>query len=131
MIGGLGGGASFWLFRISISFEATWSTVAPKTAPTVGLSVYLITSLTVAPSSIASLTAFKKVWMPFIATGLRNCVTLGMYRIIPLITSPKPWPYWYLDVLLNIGKSKPLPFPKKRCLVMINSWIHIFKILKD
>ena len=110
MIGGLGGGAWFWLFRISISLEATWYTVAPKTAPTVGLSVDLITSLTVAPSFIASLPAFKRVWMPFIATGLKNCVTLGIYRTMPRRTSTKPWSYWYLDVPQNTGKSKPLPF---------------------
>ena len=60
-INGLGKGASFCLFRISISLEATWSTMAPKTAPTVGLSVDLITSLTVAPFLIASLPAFKNV----------------------------------------------------------------------
>ena len=29
-IGGFGGGASFWSFRISISFNETWSTVVPK-----------------------------------------------------------------------------------------------------
>ena len=116
MIGGLGGGASFWLFRISISLEAPWSTVTPKTAPTVGLSVDFITYLTVAPSLIASLPAFKRVRMPFIATGLRNCVTIGRYRTMPRRTSPQPWPYWYLDVPLNTGKSKPLPFWEKAAL---------------
>ena len=108
-ISGLSGGASFWLTRISISLDATWSTVAPKTAPTVGLNVDLITSLTVEPSLIASLPACRRVCTPFIATDLKNCATLGMNRTIPRIKSPTPWPYCYLEVPLNTGISKPLP----------------------
>ena len=64
-IGGLDVGASFWLFRISISLDATWSTAAPKTAPTVGLSVDLITTFTVSPSLISllpALGAFHNHW---------------------------------------------------------------------
>ena len=60
-MGGLGGGAKAWLFRIWIKFEATWSTVTHKTAPTGGVSADLITSVTVAPSLIASLQDFRKV----------------------------------------------------------------------
>ena len=73
MIGGFGGGASFCLFSISISLESTWSTVATKTAPTVNLSVDLITFVTVAFSLISLLRAFKRVWAHVSATGFQNC----------------------------------------------------------
>ena len=101
MIGGLGESASFWLFRISISLEATWSTVAPKTSQTIGLSVNLITFLTLAIYLIASLPALKCIYTPFIATGLRNCATFEMNCTILQSTSPKPSPYWYLNVPMN------------------------------
>ena len=115
-IGGLDGGASFWLFRISISLDATWSTVAPKIAPTISLSVDLITTFTVSPFFIASLPAFEKVWAAFISTGLRNLATFGINFRMPCSTSPNPWPYWYLEVTTKTVISKPLPCCKKAAL---------------
>ena len=52
--------------------------MAPKTAPTVGLSVDLITSLIVAPSLMALLTDCRRVWAPSIATGLKNRADVGI-----------------------------------------------------
>ena len=75
-VGGLNGVASFCFSRISISLNVTWSTVAFKISLTVGLSVYLITCITVAFSLIALLLAFRKVWTPFIATGLKQIAPL-------------------------------------------------------
>ena len=108
-IGGFDGGASFWLFRIAISLDATWSTVAFKTAPTVGLSVDLITSFTVKPVLIASLLAFRRVWAFFITAGLRNLATFGINFKMPCSTSPNPWPFLYLEVPTKTGISKLLP----------------------
>ena len=76
--------------------------LAPRTAPTLGCTMNLITSFTMAQFLVASLPALNRFWKPIIATGLKK-------RPMPRSRSPRPAPYWYLEVPLNMGNSKFCP----------------------
>ena len=82
--------------------EITRSTDASSIATTVGSTVDMITSLTVALFLITSLPALSRVWATLIATGLKNCHIMRS-------TSQNSAQYYCFEVLLKTGISKPAP----------------------